>query len=91
MCLCFHCRDIGKCDCISCRDELTNKLGRCAVCKAREVWDVLRPMLDAQGIDTREARYWRFERPEAPAKPHKIFLPEEQFLKAMAERKKKSA
>lgn len=77
---CTHCQDTGSCPCIAC-------LGRCVVCPARAKWAELGPLLDARGIDIRDAQHWQFKRPEAPAKPYRVFLPEVAFDLWKAKRK----
>lgn len=75
---CFECHGSGVCGCITCRESKG-----CVVCKARAFWDAFRPTIAR--IDIRERRHWRLMRPEAPAHPHRVLIPEEQFRKQQEE------
>lgn len=84
MTACFECNDTGKCGCIVCRESKG-----CVVCKARAFWDAFRPTI--AHLDIRQAKHWKLVRPEAPAHPHRVLIPEEQFRKQQEERQRESA
>lgn len=82
--------DGAKADGLGCWD-CKGKDPNCQTCIARAFWDNgFREYLEVNNIDPRERRYWRLIRHEAPARPERRFIPEEEY-RAMLDAKKRQA